>query len=61
MSASEPTPALARRGDTHLNDVTLVHPIFDEDGNILVKILQSDHAYGVKCAVRPRSGSIGAS
>ena len=24
------------RGGTHLNDVTLVHPIFDEDGNILV-------------------------
>ena len=24
------------RGGTHLNDVTLIHPIFDEDGNILV-------------------------
>ena len=24
------------RGGTHLNDVTMVHPIFDEDGNILV-------------------------
>ena len=24
------------RGGTHLNDVTLVHPVFDEDGNILV-------------------------
>ena len=24
------------RGGTHLNDVTLVHPVFDDDGNILV-------------------------
>ena len=24
------------RGGTHLNDVTMVHPIFDQDGNILV-------------------------
>ena len=24
------------RGGTHLNDVTLIHPIFDDDGNILV-------------------------
>ena len=24
------------RGGTHLNDVTLVHPVFDEDGNVLV-------------------------
>ena len=24
------------RGGTHLNDVTLVHPVFDEDGNILI-------------------------
>ena len=45
------SPSLpARRGGTHLNDMTMVHPIFDEDGNILEKIRQSDHEYGAKCA-----------